>query len=88
MINRRKKVMQGKLPHFLKLMMHFFGNLSSKKRGVKILQSAPDEYKCQCCGETKPLNKDHFQTVKSFKYGFSTYCLECDIITRKIKPKD
>jgi hypothetical protein len=80
--------MHGKQLRFLKLMTQFFGNLSSRKRGVKILRSVPDEYKCQHCGETKPLNSDYFQTVRSFKYGFSTYCLECDIVTRKVKPKD
>lgn len=80
--------MHDKLPRFLKSMTHFFGNLLSKKGDVKTLLSVPSEYKCQYCGKIKPLNKDHFQIVRSFKHGFSTYCLECDITTKKLKPKD
>ena len=52
------------------------------------LKSAPSEYTCQYCNQTKPLNEDFFQVVKSFKHGYSTYCKECDIQTRKLKSKD
>lgn len=59
----------------------------SKLKGAKTLKSVPDEYKCQCCGETKPLNAEHFQIVKKFKYGYSTYCNECNILCNKPKKK-
>ena len=39
---------------------------------------------CSKCEEEKPLNKDNFQVVKTFKSGFSFYCNECD----KPKPRD
>lgn len=80
--------MHGKWQHLLKSMMQSFGNLLLKTRGAKTLRFVPDEYKCQCCGEIKPLNKDHFQIVKTFKYGFSTYCLECDAASKKVKQRD
>ena len=47
----------------------------------------PTEYQCQCCGETKPLNAEHFQIVKKFKYGYSTYCNVCDVSCNRPKEK-
>lgn len=52
------------------------------------LKSVPSEYTCQYCNQTKPLNEDFFQVVKSFKHGYSTYCKECDVNTRKLNPKN
>jgi hypothetical protein len=39
--------------------------------------------KCANCGEEKPLNKDNYQVVKSFKSGFSYYCNLCDVYSNK-----
>jgi hypothetical protein len=39
---------------------------------------------CDKCGETKPLDNEHYQVVKYFRDGFSYYCLECS----KPKPRD
>ena len=39
---------------------------------------------CSKCGEEKPLNKDNFQVVKTFKSGFSYYCNICN----QPKPRD
>ena len=39
---------------------------------------------CDKCGETKPLNADHYQEVKFFKQKYSFYCNECN----KPKPRD
>jgi hypothetical protein len=39
---------------------------------------------CDKCGETKPLDENHYQVVKYFRDGFSYYCHECS----KPKPKD
>lgn len=64
--------------------MRFIGSLLSKLKVRKTSLSAPSEYKCQYCKETFPLNKDHFQVVRGFKYGYSTVCLECN----KPKPKE
>ena len=33
---------------------------------------------CSKCGQEKPLDKDHYQVVKSFKTGFSFYCNLCN----------
>ena len=33
---------------------------------------------CSNCGEEKPLDKDHYQVIKSFKSGFSYYCNICN----------
>ena len=43
---------------------------------------------CNCCNKTQPLNKKHFQVVKSFKQGFSFWCLDCDEKSKKPKPLD
>ena len=43
---------------------------------------------CSCCKKEQPLNKKHFQVVKSFKQGFSFFCLECDEILKKPKKRD
>lgn len=42
------------------------------------------ERTCSKCGETKPLDKNHYQSVKYFKQKFSHYCNECD----KPKPRE
>lgn len=75
--------MQNSQRSFLKLMMQLPGNLMSKIRGQKTSLSFPDEYKCQSCGEVKPLTEDYFQPVRKFKFGFSTYCNDCDKKTFK-----
>lgn len=77
--------MRDKWQHFLKSTMQSFGNLTSKRKGVKTLLSVPAEYQCQCCNQVKPLNADHFQVIRKFKYGFSTYCNICDIETKRLK---
>jgi hypothetical protein len=40
---------------------------------------------CNCCNKSQPLNKKHFQVVKSFKQGFSFWCLDCDEKSKKPK---
>ena len=42
---------------------------------------------CVCCKKELPLNKKHFQVVKSFKDGFSFCCLICDKENKKVKPQ-
>jgi hypothetical protein len=42
---------------------------------------------CSCCDKEKPLNKKHFQVVKSFKQGFSFWCLDCNEESKKLKPR-
>ena len=64
--------------------MQFFGNLLSKVKGQKTLSFVPNEYKCQYCKQIFPLDQQHFQVVKNFKYGYSTVCLECG----KPKPRE
>ena len=43
---------------------------------------------CSYCNKEKPLNKKHFQVVKSFKQGFSFMCLDCDEKSKKPKSRD
>jgi len=43
---------------------------------------------CNCCNKSHPLNKKHFQVVKSFKQGFSFMCTDCDEKSKKSKPRD
>jgi len=43
---------------------------------------------CSCCKKEQPLNKKHFQVVKSFKQGYSFFCLDCDEKAKKPKPRD
>ena len=43
---------------------------------------------CSFCNKEKPLNKKHFQVVKSFKQGFSFMCLDCDEKSKKPKSRD
>ena len=76
--------MPNNLLHSLKLKIAFFGNLLSKNKGQKTLLSLPAERTCSRCGETKPLNLENYQSVKSFKYKFSYYCNECN----KPKPRE
>ena len=42
---------------------------------------------CSCCQKEKPLNKKNFQVVKSFKQGYSFFCLDCDEKAKKPKPR-
>jgi hypothetical protein len=49
------------------------------------MQEKNTKRKCSKCGEEKPLDKDHYQVVKSFKSGFSYYCNSCDKPPRKEK---
>lgn len=70
--------MQNIPQSFLKLMMQLPGSLMSKIKEQKTSLSHPDEYKCQSCGEIKPITEEYYQPVKKFKFGFSTYCNECD----------
>lgn len=58
----------------------------SKIGEQKKLLSHPSEYQCQECKSIKPLTPEFFQAVKGFKYGFSTYCNECD--KKVFKKKD
>lgn len=46
-------------------------------KGQKKLLSHPSEYQCQYCKQSKPLSTEYFQSVKGFKYGYSTVCLDC-----------
>ena len=46
-------------------------------------QEKDTKRKCSKCGEIKPLDKDHYQVVKSFRTGFSYYCNLCDKPPRK-----
>jgi late competence protein required for DNA uptake (superfamily II DNA/RNA helicase) len=57
-------------------------NLNSKNSSM---QEKNTKRKCSKCGEEKPLDKDHYQVVKSFKSGFSYYCNSCDKPPRKEK---
>ena len=41
--------------------------------------------RCTACGIEKMLTADNFQTVLSFAKGFSYYCNDCDIESRKQK---
>jgi hypothetical protein len=62
----------------LTLKEQFFGKITLKLKDAKTLKSAPDEYTCQYCKETKPLTTEYFQKIKHFKHGFSTVCNECN----------
>lgn len=42
------------------------------------------ERTCSKCGETKPLDSNHYQVIKYFRSGLSYYCNECN----KPKPKE
>jgi hypothetical protein len=42
---------------------------------------------CSYCNKEQPLNKKHFQVVKSFKEGYSFCCLTCDTESKKVKPR-
>lgn len=42
---------------------------------------------CSCCKKEKPLNSEHYQVVKAFKHGFSYYCNECNVETKKVGKK-
>ena len=42
---------------------------------------------CVCCNKEQPLNKKHFQVVKTFKEGYSFCCLDCDTESKKVKPR-
>jgi len=70
--------MLNTLQHFTKSKIAFFGNLISKVLGRKTLLSPPSERKCQVCEKVKPLTSEHFQPVKNFASGYSTYCNKCD----------
>lgn len=70
--------MQNNQQSFLKLMMLLPGNLMLKILGQRTSLSHPNEYKCQSCNQIKPLTKEYYQSVSKFKFGFSTYCNECD----------
>jgi len=78
--------MLNSLRSFSNLMMHLPGSLMSRVLGQKKSLSRPSEYQCQACDEVKPLTSEYFQAVKNFKYGYSTYCNECD--KKVFKKKD
>ena len=42
---------------------------------------------CSYCNKEKPLNKKHFQLVKTFKQGYSFCCLTCNEQSKKPKPR-
>ena len=75
--------MQNTLQLFLTWKEQFFGKITSKLKGVQTLKYVPSEYTCKYCEKSKPLTLEHYQQVKTFKYGFSTVCNECN----KSKPK-
>lgn len=77
--------MRNIVRHFLILKEQFFGKIISKLKDVKKLKSIPDNYKCQYCKKTKPLDEKYFQKVKNFKYGFSTVCNKCNKPKQKEK---
>jgi len=57
--------------------VHIIENLRAsvnKKNQIGKLQTRV----CANCGEEKPLDKDHYQVIKSFKSGFSYYCNVCN----------
>jgi len=60
------------------LLMRLGMNLIKKLLLRKTTLSTPSEYKCQYCDITKPLNDENFQSVRKFKYGYSTVCNECN----------
>jgi len=70
--------MLNTLRHFWTLKEQFFGSLLLKNKEQKTSSSLHDERTCSRCKETKPLNLENFQSVKSFKTGFSYYCNQCD----------
>ena len=37
----------------------------------------PKERKCTKCGETKPLDAEHFYPQETYKYGFTRWCRDC-----------
>ena len=41
--------------------------------------------RCSLCGSVKPLTADNFQILLFFAKGFSYYCNDCDIESRKQK---
>jgi ribosome-associated translation inhibitor RaiA len=43
---------------------------------------------CSYCNKEKPLNKKHFQLVKTFKQGYSFCCLICNEQSKKPRKKD
>jgi hypothetical protein len=69
--------MLNKLQYFLKLKMPFFGSRTLKVKEQGKSSSHRNEYQCQYCKQSKPLSTEYFQSVKGFKYGYSTVCLDC-----------
>lgn len=84
MRNQNEKDIPIRKQFFSKLKMLSFGKIFAFLKIVKTSESIPDEYVCQKCKISKPLNKENFQSVKMFKYGFSTYCNECDLESKKV----
>ena len=74
-IKCRQKTLISKSRNFTKNLRH-----SEKKKG---LSGSPQTRVCSKCGEEKPLDKDHYQVVKSFKHGYSHYCNSCDKPVKK-----
>lgn len=62
---------------------NFIKNLNPLEKKKKTV-GKPTTRVCTNCEEEKPLDKDHFQFVKHFKYSYSYYCNECN----KPKPRD
>ena len=42
---------------------------------------------CSYCSKEKPLNKEHFQVIKTFKQGYSFCCLNCNEQNKNPKTK-
>ena len=61
----------------LKMLLRNLKNFVKKKEEFGEIP-ASGLRKCANCGEEKPLDKDHYQVIKSFKNGFSYYCNTCN----------
>ena len=77
-IKSLQKMLINKLRNFTKNLKAFVNK--SEKLGSKL---ATTSRVCSRCGETKPLDKDHYQVVKAFSSEFSYYCNNCSIEMRK-----
>ena len=60
-----------------------FSRVLSRFNRPKGAPDLPALRKCANCGEEKPLDKEHYQIVKTFRTGFSYYCNVCDAPKRR-----
>jgi hypothetical protein len=40
---------------------------------------------CARCQQSKPMTKDYYEVVKTFRSGFSYYCNDCSVEMKKTK---